>query len=64
MGALVAEGGVSAWTAAENGLTPGCKTILIVYRAGEYREVPVVLGELPDEDGEEDHGWCDFDNAW
>ena len=51
-------------TAAENGLTPGCKTILIVYRAGEYREVPVVLGELPDEDGEEDHGWCDFDNAW
>ena len=51
-------------TAAENGLTPGCKTSLIVYRAGEYREVPVVLGELPDEDGEEDHGWCDFDNAW
>ena len=51
-------------TAAENGLTPGCKTILVVYRAGEYREVPVVLGELPDEDGEEDHGWCDFDNAW
>ena len=31
---------------------------------GEYHEVPVVLGELPDEDGEEDHGWCDFDNAW
>lgn len=51
-------------TAAENGLTPGCKTSLVVYRAGEYREVPVVLGELPDEDGEEDHGWCDFDNAW
>ena len=48
----------------ENGLTPGCKTSLIVYRAGEYREVPVVLGELPDEDGEEDCGWCDFDNAW
>ena len=23
-----------------------------------------VVGELPDEDGEEDHGWCDFDNAW
>ena len=51
-------------TAAENALAPGCKTILIVYRAGEYHEVPVVLGELPDEDGEEDHGWCDFDNAW
>ena len=35
--------------------------IFVVLR---YREVPVVLGELPDEDGEEDHGWCDFDNAW
>ena len=51
-------------TAVENGLTPGFEAILIVYRAGEYREVPVVLGELPEADDEEDHGWCDFDNAW
>lgn len=50
-------------TAAESGLAPGYKAVLVIYRAGEYREVPVVFGELPDADDEDD-GWCDFDNAW
>ena len=50
-------------TAAENTFSPGYEAVLTVYRAGEYREVPVVFGELPDEDDEAD-GWCDFDNAW
>ncbi len=50
-------------TAAENSLSPGYEAVLTVYRSGEYRQVPVVFGELPDENDETD-GWCDFDNAW
>ena len=53
-------------TAAENTLTPGYEAVLTVYRAGEYREVPVVFGAFPEECAEEDgdEAWCDFDNAW
>lgn len=53
-------------TAAENTLSPGYEAVLTVYRAGEYREIPVIFGELPEECGEEDEdeAWCDFDNAW
>ena len=50
-------------TAAENDCAPGCEAVLTVYRDGEYEKVPVVFGELPDENDETD-GWCDFDNAW
>lgn len=50
-------------TAAENSLAPGYEAVLTVYRSGEYQQVPVVFGELPDENDETD-GWCDFDNAW
>lgn len=53
-------------TAAENTLTPGYEAVLTVYRAGEYRDVPVVFGALPEACAEEDEdeAWCDFDNAW
>ena len=53
-------------TAAENTLSPGYEAVLTVYRAGEYRDVPVVFGTLPEEYAEEDEdeAWCDFDNAW
>lgn len=52
-------------TAAEKSRMPGSKAVLTVFRAGEYREVPVVFSAPPKNNAEEDEGeWCDFDNAW
>ena len=51
-------------TGAESGLFPGESAVLIVYRAGEYCEVPVVFGEPPEPDEDDDSDWCGFDNAW
>lgn len=50
-------------TRIEETLAPGTGAVLTVYRAGEYRDVPVVFSAPPAvRSGELD--WCDFDNAW
>ena len=51
-------------TRAEDALSPGTNAVLTVYRAGEYREVPVVFSVPPECEEDADTGWCNFDNAW
>lgn len=50
-------------TELENALAPGSDAVLTVYRAGEYRELPVVFSACP-ADASGDDGWYDIDNAW